>query len=145
MKLHLLAVLLALSACNKASTPKTSTPSCSEQVATLSAALATPRSLAEIRKSASPTLATDLDHVATQPEGAARAIAYAEHLEKAVAGCPDAVKVFGDIASIEGSRSSYLQQKFPPALEACACAASPEHAGGLVEALLADGWKEAPH
>jgi len=137
-------VLVVLVVVAQASCKKDVKPPCSARVAKLEAALATPRSIEEIRKAASPALAADLDQVATQGDASARGNAYAARLEKAVAGCPAAVKVLGELGSIEGSRQSYLQQKFPPAIQECGCAASPEHAGGLVEALFADAWR-APH
>jgi hypothetical protein len=134
----LIVALLVLAGCSKKS-EKRDAPSCADQVEQLAARLAKPRPLEEIRKTASPELAADLDAAMKELDGAARATAIAERLEQATAGCASAGAVFGGVAAVEGpeGKDDYLRTKVPPALLMCKCAASPEHVGGLVESILA--------
>jgi len=138
MKTGLIALVLVLGACGGKKEP-----SCAERVATLSGRLAKPRPIEEIRKCVLPGFSADLDAATCEVNPAVKAAGYAERLEKVVAGCPDASKVFAGMASIEGAKDQYLRDKLPAAFEACQCTASPEHAGGLVEAILVS-WQARP-
>lgn len=139
MKLVVAAVLLA-AACSSGSKDG----SCAERTATLAKRLAAPRPPDEIRKTAPPALLADLDGVPTD-DPSRIATYFAERLEAAVGTCAPLVKVFGDVATVEGpgGKDDFLRAEVPKAIEACGCAASPEHAGGLVEAILTDWARSA--
>lgn len=131
----LLPVIALLVACNK-----DSGPSCADRVARFEKHLASPRSLEAIMRDASPALRGDLEAtMASDP--AQRAVAIAERLEKAVTGCPELIRVFGEIAGLEpAAKDEHLRTGAPKAFLACKCAASPEHAGGLLESILSS-WE----
>jgi hypothetical protein len=128
-------VLLFLAACGS----KHDGPSCADRVAAMSGHLSSPRPVEEIRKTASPVLRADLDAVMAAGDDGHRATRAAKRLEPDAAACPPLAAVFGEVASIE-DKSSHLRKRVPEALSVCRCKASPEHVGGLLEAILSD-WK----
>lgn len=128
-----LLVSLLAAACGSSSGP-----TCDQRVASLSARLAAPRPLAEIRKTAAADLGAALDSVLAAGDRG-RAAAYAGLLQGAVRGCPDAARVFGEMAALApDAKVDHLRARAPAAFAACGCKASPEYAGGLVEALLTE-------
>ncbi len=138
-----LVLVLVLSAC--ASDGKDSAgrgASCAERVATLAAHLASPRPIAEVRTTASPQLREDLAAIEAEPDEAARATHAARRMQPLVADCPAVVAVFGEVATIE-HKDAHLRARVPAAIEACACKASPEDVGGLLEVVLG-GWDGPP-
>ncbi len=132
-------LLVLLAACS----PKQDrAAACQVRVDTMSAHLASPRPVAEIRKGASPWLAAHLDDILPKPTAGERATASAEAMETLVtkAQCAELMRVFGDLAGEGGDKIAYLRAHVPPAVDTCKCSVSPEDLGGLLEAMF-DEWK----
>jgi hypothetical protein len=113
---------------------------CHARVQNMAAHLDAPRSLDEIRRTASPALAAQLDAIAAEPLPARRATAFAKAMAEDLRDCPQAGDVFARLSAARAdSMTDSVRANLPPALEACGCKASPEDVGGLLEALDAKG------
>jgi hypothetical protein len=133
MRLPVFIALALIAACGH----KAAAPSCHDRVATMAGHLAAPRSVEAIRAQASPALRTALDEAMAHPEP--RGIAYATQMVTLVGTCAPAREVFEGIAAVEPTtKVDYVREKIPPAIEACACQASPEDVGGVLEAWFTD-------
>jgi hypothetical protein len=114
--------------------------SCAQRVSNLSLRFAAHRSFAAVRADAPPKLAAELDELSAAADAPARIGGYTRALRVAFKGCKQAEDVFTGVAAVDGGdQAEYIRTQMPPAFEACRCKASPEHAGGLLEAVLANG------
>jgi hypothetical protein len=55
----------------------------------------------------------------------------------AAEGCKPAGEVMSSVNGTDEDKPEYIRKHMPAAIEVCDCAASPEHLGGLLEALFA--------
>lgn len=68
----------------------------------------------------------DLDKLQNDTEASNKATELARLIQREVQGCPPLVRVFGDIAAVEGPKDEYMVKHVPPAIAECNCAAAPE-------------------